>query len=156
RHLAELSPEHQQVLLGPLTSVLCWDGECWQCFDNPRPGQYPAPFEAAWLALPEPDAVTREIQRHNLTLWLWQNHSAATAQLAETQLLSDWLDERLDKAERWQWRSLERIQFLLQYQLDPVLAEHPAWAPGDHESAETHFARISKALFCPTARNHQQ
>src|SRR5690606_29384426 len=90
--------------------------ESRRCFDNSRPAQYPAPFEAAWLALPEPNTVVREIQRHNLTLWLWQNHSAATAQLVETRILSDWLDEQLDKAERWHWRSAERIQLLLRYQ----------------------------------------
>ncbi len=157
RHLAELAPAQQPLLLGPLSSALCWDGEYWQCFDNARPGHYPAPFEAAWLTLPEPDTVVREIQRHNLTLWLWQNHSAATAQLAKTRVLSDWLDEQLDKAERWRWRSAERIQLLLRYQLDPALANHPEWPPYDHEAPNVHFSRVSQVLFKTSiARDHQQ
>ena len=157
RHLAELAPAQQPLLLGPLNSALCWDGERWQCFDNARPGHYPAPFEAAWLTLPEPDAVVRDVQRHNLTLWLWQNHSAATARLAETRVLSDWLDEQLDKAERWRWRSAERIQLLLRYQLDPALANHPEWPPYDHEAPNVHFSRVSQVLFKTSiARDHQQ
>ncbi|TCD22484.1 DUF4123 domain-containing protein [Pseudomonas sp. IC_126] len=156
RHLAELAPAQQPLLLGPLNSALCWDGECWQCFDNARPGQYPAPFEAAWLTLPEPDTVVREIQRHNLTLWLWQNHSAATARLAETRVLSDWLDEQLDKAERWQWKPLEYLQFLLRYQLDPEFAENPAWKPEARESPESHFVRLSQLLNAASTAREQQ
>ncbi|WP_312340759.1 DUF4123 domain-containing protein [Stutzerimonas nitrititolerans] len=157
RHLAELAPAQQPLLLGPLSSALCWDGERWRCFDNSRPAQYPAPFEAAWLALPEPNTVVREIQRHNLALWLWQNHSAATAQLVETRILSDWLDEQLDKAERWHWRSAERIQLLLRYQLDPALASHSEWPPYDHEAPDVHFSRISQVLFnASIARDHRQ
>lgn len=157
RHLTELAPVQRSLLLGPLNSALCWDGECWRCFDNSRPEHYPAPFEAAWLTLPEPDTVVREIQRHNLTLWLWQNHSAATARLAETRILSDWLDEQLDKAERWHWRSGERIQLLLRYQLDPALANHPEWPPYEHEAPDVHFSRVSRVLFkASIARDHQQ
>ena len=156
RHLAELAPAQQPLLLGPLSSALCWDGEYWQCFDNSRPGQYPAPFEAAWLTLPEPDTVVREIQRHNLTLWLWQNHSAATAQLAETRVLSDWLDEQLDKAERWRWKPLEHIQFLLRYQLDPEFAERPAWKPEEGESPDAHFVRLSQELNAASIAREQQ
>lgn len=156
RHLAELAPAQQPLLLGPLSSALCWDGERWQCFDNARPGQYPAPFEAAWLTLPEPDTVVRDVQRHNLTLWLWQNHSAATARLAETRILSDWLDEQLDKAERWQWKPLEHLQFLLRYQLDPEFAEHPAWKPEERESPESHFVRLSQLLNAASIVREQQ
>ena len=157
RHLAELTPAQRPLLLGPLHSALCWDGEHWQCFDNPRPGQHPAPFDATWLTLPEPDTVVREIQHHNLTLWLWQNHSAATARMVETRLLRDWLEEQLDKAERWGWRSAERIQFLLRYQLDPALAEHPEWPPHQQEAPDVHFSRVSQVLLAASsARDHQQ
>lgn len=156
RHLAELTPTQRPLLLGPLNSALCWGGEHWQCFDNSSPGQYPAPFDAPWLTLPEPDTVVREIQQHNLTLWLWQNHSAATARLVETRLLSDWLDEQLDKAERWDWRSAERIQLLLRYQLDPALAKRPEWALRDHEDPDAHFSRVSQMLLAASiARNSQ-
>lgn len=156
RHLAELAPAQQPLLLGPLNSALCWDGERWQCFDNARPEHYPAPFEAAWLTLPEPDAVVRDVQRHNLTLWLWQNHSAATARLAETRVLSDWLDEQLDKAERWRWKPLEHIQFLLRYQLDPEFAERPAWKPEEGESPDAHFVRLSQELNAASIAREQQ
>lgn len=157
RHLADLAPAQRPLLLGPLHSALCWDGEHWQCFDNPQPGRYPAPFEAAWLTLPEPESVRREVQHHNLTLWLWQNQSDATARLVETRLLGDWLDEQLDKAERWEWRSAERIQLLLRYQLDPELADHPEWVPQEHESPDAHFSRVSQMLLAASiARNFQQ
>lgn len=146
RHLAELSETQRPLLLGPLNSALCWDGQAWQSIHNPRPGQYPAPFEKPWQELAEPEVVTHEILRHNLEQWLWQNHSAATAQLAETHPLSSWLDEQLGKARSWQWQSLDRIQFLLGYQLDPALAAHPAWTPVQNETADAHFARSSKEL----------
>lgn len=151
RHLAQLSDTQRPLLLGPLHRALCWDGKAWQSINNPHPALYPAPFDKPWQELAEPEAVTQEVQRHNLELWLWQNHSAATAQLAETQPLSSWLDEQLGKAESWQWQSLERIQFLLRYQLDPALAIHLAWAPVENETADAHFARSSKELFTASA-----
>lgn len=146
RHLAELSETQRPLLLGPLTSALCWDGQTWRSINNPRPGLYPAPFEKPWQELAEPEAVTQEILRHNLEQWLWQNHSTAAAQLAETQPLNSWLDAQLGKAKNWRWQPLERIQFLLRYQLDPALAAHPAWTPVENETADAHFARSSKEL----------
>lgn len=154
RHLGELSETQRPLLLGPLNSALCWDGQTWQSIHNPRPDLYPAPFEKPWQELAEPEAVTQAIQRHNLEQWLWQNHCAATAQLAETQPLGGWLDTQLEQAKSWQWQSLERIQFLLRYQLDPALAAHPAWAPVEHETADAHFARSSRELAaCKVLRN---
>ena len=146
RHLAELGETQRPLLLGPLNSALCWDGQAWQSFHNPRPGLYPAPAEKPWQELAEPEAVTQAILRHNLELWLWQNHCAATAQLAETQPLSGWLEAQLDQAKRWRWQSLESIQFLLRYQLDPALSAHPTWAPVENETPNAHFARSSKEL----------
>lgn len=151
RHLDALTEQHRSILLGPITSALCWDGKTWKTTDNPRPGLYPAPFEKPWQEIAEPEAVTQKIQRHNLELWLWQNHSAATAQLAETQPLSSWLDAQLGKAKSWQWQSLERIQFLLRYQLDPALAAHPAWAPVANETADAHFTRSSNEPFAASS-----
>ncbi|WP_339409146.1 DUF4123 domain-containing protein [Pseudomonas sp. EA_35y_Pfl2_R5] len=147
RHLAQLSEAQHPLLLGPLNSALCWDGQAWQSINNPHPALYPAPFDKPWQELAEPETVSQAVLRHNLEQWLWQNHSAATAQLAETQPLSSWLDTKLEQAQSWQWQSLERIQFLLRYQLDPALAEHPAWAPVENETADAHFARSSKELF---------
>ncbi|MNF63534.1 hypothetical protein D3C84_452400 [compost metagenome] len=146
RHLGELNETQRPLLLGPLNSALCWDGHAWQSIHNPRPGLYPAPFEKPWQELAEPEAVTQEILRHNLEQWLWQNHCAATAQLAETQPLSIWLDAQLDQAKSWRWQSSERIQFLLRYQLDPALAIHPVWAVLPGESPEMHFSRCYREL----------
>lgn len=151
-HLRGIEEIQRPLLLGPLISTLCWDGQCWQRFDNPRPDQYPAPFETPWLAVTEPEPVQHEIKRHNLELWLWQNHSSATTDLAETRLLGDWLDQQLDKAKRWNWRSEKHLHFLLSHQLDPALAEHSAWAPAEHETTEAHFARVSTLLSGPIAR----
>ena len=154
RHLAELSETQRPLLLGPLNSALCWDGQTWQSIHNPRPGLYPAPFEKPWQVLAEPEAVTQEILRHNLEQWLWQNHSVATAQLAETQPLSSWLDAQLGKAKSWQWQSLESIQFLLQHQLQPVLIDHSAWTALQGETPNAHFARTSRELAaCAVLRN---
>ena len=154
RHLGELSETQRPLLLGPLSGALCWDGQAWQCIHNPRPGLYPAPCEKPWQALAEPEAVTQEILRHNLEQWLWQNHSAATAQLTETQPLSSWLDEQLGKAQSWQWQSLDRIQFLLQHQLQPALVDHSAWTALKGETPDAHFARTTRELAaCEVLRN---
>lgn len=154
RHLAELGETQRPLLLGPLNSALCWDGQAWQSIHNPRPGLYPAPFEKPWQEIAEPEAVTQEIQRHNLEQWLWQNHSAATAQLAETQPLSSWLDAQLGKAKNWQWQSLEHIQFLLQHQLQPALVEHSTWAVLENEKPDAHFARCSRELTATEVLQH--
>ncbi|MEX6500740.1 DUF4123 domain-containing protein [Pseudomonas zhanjiangensis] len=146
RHLGEFSEAQRPLLLGPLNNALCWDGQTWQSIHNPRPGLYPAPFDKPWQEIAEPEAVSQEILRHNLEQWLWQNHSAATAQLAETQPLSGWLDAQLGKAKSWHWQSLERIQFLLQHQLQPELVEHSAWTILESETPDAHFARCSREL----------
>jgi hypothetical protein len=154
RHLAELDETQRPLLLGPLESALCWDGQAWQSIHNPRPGLYPAPFEKPWQELAEPEAVTQAILRHNLEQWLWQNHCAATAQLAESQPLGSWLDAQLGKAKNWRWQSLERIQFLLQYQLQPAFIDHSAWAVLEGETPDAHFARTSRELAaCAALRN---
>jgi hypothetical protein len=146
RHLAELSETQRPLLLGPLESALCWDGQAWQSIHNSRPGLYPPPFEKPWQELAEPESVTQAILRHNLEQWLWQNHCAATAQLAETQPLSSWLDAQLEQAKSWRWQSLERIQFLLRYQLDPALAAHPIWPVLPGENPDIHFSRCYREL----------
>ncbi|WXL25703.1 DUF4123 domain-containing protein [Ectopseudomonas mendocina] len=146
RHLTGLTEEQRPLLLGPLSSALYWDGENWQSCDNTKPRFYPAPFDKPWLELAEPEVVTDEVLRHNLTQWLWENHSGETAELAETRLLDEWLTEQLNTAKRWQWHSTEQLQFLVLNQLNPELVEHPAWAPLSGENADTHFARVSKTL----------
>lgn len=146
RHLGEMDASQRPLLLGPLTSALCWDGQEWQCFDNERPDEYPEPFDKPWLSIAEPEQVQRAVARHNLELWLWENHTQATTRLAETQVLGEWLDHQLDKALEWNWHSDPQLHFLLRYQLDPALADHPAWLPAERETPEVHYSRVSSVL----------
>jgi hypothetical protein len=146
RHLAELDASQRPLLLGPLTSALCWDDHDWQWFDNEQPGEYPEPFEKPWLSIPEPEHVRRAVAHHNLELWLWENHTHATTKLAETRVLSEWLDRQFDKAKEWRWHSEPQLHFLLRYQLDPALADHPAWRPAEQETPEAHYSRVSSVL----------
>ena len=146
RHLAELDASQRPLLLGPLTSALCWDDHDWQWFDNEQPGKYPEPFEKPWLSIPEPEHVRRAVTHHNLELWLWENHTHATTKLAVTRVLSEWLDRQLDKAKEWHWHSEPQLHFLLRYQLDPALADHPAWLPADQETPDAHYSRVSAVL----------
>ena len=146
RHLAELDASQRPLLLGPLTSALCWDDHDWQWFDNEQPGEYPEPFEKPWLSIPEPEHVRHAVAHHNLELWLWENHTHATTKLAETRVLSEWLDRQLDKAKEWHWHSEPQLHLLLRYQLDPALADHPAWLPADQETPEAHYSRVSSVL----------
>lgn len=146
RHLGELDASQRPLLLGPLASVLCWDGQDWQWFDNELPGEYREPFEKPWLSIPEPEQVQRAVAHHNLELWLWQTHTQATTRLAETQVVSDWLDHQLDKAKEWRWHSEPQLHFLLRYQLDPELADHSAWQPTARETPEAHYSRVSSTL----------
>lgn len=146
RHLGELDASQRPLLLGPMTSALCWDGQDWQWFDNELPGEYREPFEKPWLSIPEPEQVQRAVAHHNLELWLWQTHTQATTRLAETQVVSDWLDHQLDKAKEWHWHGEPQLHFLLRYQLDPELANHPAWPPTARETPEAHYSRVSSTL----------
>ena len=146
RHLGEMEASQRPLLLGPLTSALCWDGHDWQWFDNGQPGEYPEPFEKPWLSIPEPEHVRRAVTHHNLELWLWENHTHATTKLAETRVLSEWLDRQLDKAKEWHWHSEPQLHLLLRYQLDPAVADHPAWLPADQETPDAHHSRVSAVL----------
>jgi hypothetical protein len=146
RHLAELDASQRPLLLGPLTSALCWDDHDWQWFDNAQPSEYPEPFEKPWLSIPEPEHVRRAVTHHNLELWLWENHTHETTKLAETRVLSEWLDRQLDKAKEWHWHSEPQLHLLLRYQLDPAVADHPAWLPADQETPKAHYSRVSSVL----------
>lgn len=149
RHLTALSPEQRPTLLGPIASTLIWDGQTWQSLDNPAPGLYPTPHEPPWLHLPEPDDITEAIQKHNLKLWLWQNHATDLDSVIETQTLDIWLDERLAQAKAWQWHSIENLHFLLARHLDQKLVGHAAWLPLSDESTHAHFARCLQTFNTP-------
>lgn len=146
RHLGALAPEQRAPLLGPLVSVLCWDGHAWSTFDNPSPGPCPAPFATPWLELPEPADVSRQIRHHNLLQWLWQEHPAHTTTLAEQVVLDDWLDEQLTQAEQWGWHTPEQQRFLLQCRVQPALAAQPFWTPQATESPAQHFDRCQRSV----------
>lgn len=151
RHLTALSPKQLPMLLGPIASALAWDGQTWQSFDNPAPGFYPASQESPWLHLAEPDDVTEAIHKHNLRLWLWQNHATDLDSVIETQTLDTWLDERLAQAKTWQWHTLENLHFLLARHLDQKLAGNAAWLPRSSESAQAHFARCLQTFNTPSS-----
>ncbi|MBO3274762.1 DUF4123 domain-containing protein [Pseudomonas schmalbachii] len=141
RHLLALTPDERAVLLGPLTSVLGWDGQAWQRIENPHPSLYPAPVPAPWWSLPEPQPVAESIQRHNLTLWLWENHAEPLASLLQTRDFDGWMDEQLARAREWQWHADEEMQFLLRSALNLELARHPGWQPISGETPDQHFRR---------------
>lgn len=146
RHLQALQTEQWPLLLGAINSALVWNGKAWQFFDNPAPAVLPVPAQTPWLELDEPEATGHAIRRHNLQLWLWQQHTSATASLAEKQPLETWLDERLVLAERWGWQRSEQLQFLLSNHLHEASATHPDWQPAPAETAATHYARCLRTF----------
>ncbi|KQO44074.1 DUF4123 domain-containing protein [Pseudomonas chengduensis] len=145
-HLAHLPPEDISLLLGPLTSALCWDGAAWSSFDNPAPGPCLRPFPTPWQEIAERQPVAERIVRHNLLQWLWQRHATDTARLADSEPLDDWLDGQLAKAKNWQWQSPEQVRFLIRHQLTPELASHPAWPAREGETPEQHFIRCQSLI----------
>lgn len=149
RHLAALEPTTQRhLLLGPICSCLAWDGQQWRVFDNPNPGSH-APGNAPWLSVPEPEAIQTAIRRHNLEQWLWQEHCAALCRLLHEQDFATWLDRQLARAREWGWLDQDSQQFLLAHQLQPGLAEHPAWLPRDGETPAEHLARCRDFFIHP-------
>jgi len=147
QHLKALTPAQIPLLLGPLCHALCWNGEQWQSFENEHPASYPAPFPTPWLEVPDPAEVAEEIERRALTAWLWEQHGEATQVLAETQPLEPWLALQLQRARDWLWHTCEQKYFLLTHQLNPTLAEQPAWDPRADETPEQHFARCQREFF---------
>ena len=145
-HLHGIEEFQRPLLLGPLSSALCWDGDAWARFDNPVPAHCPPPFATPWLDLPEPPTIARQIRHPNLLQWLWQQFPTATAQLAEHVLLDDWLNDQLDQTEHWQWHAPEQQCFLLRCRLDPALASHSFWAAHTTETPEQHFVRCQVAV----------
>ena len=146
RHLQALEPALRPGLLGPLVSALAWDGRTWQAVDNPAPGPTAVPGTPAWLQIPEPEAIARAIQRHNLELWLWQTHAAELCRLVEKKNFTDWLEEQLAQAEAWGWASNESLQFLLAHRLQPEWSDHNLWQPHASESAAAHLSRCQQIV----------
>lgn len=139
RSLAHLAAHELAQLLGPLSSVLCWEGDAWHCHENPQPGPSSFSQPAPWL-YSEPASIAREIRLDNLEQWLWENQPEATTELAEQHEIRRWLDHRLELVERWGWTTAEQL-FLLLNKKRGVLELHPAWEPRPNESPDTHFVR---------------
>ncbi|QRK81697.1 DUF4123 domain-containing protein [Pseudomonas granadensis] len=150
RCLANLKQTEWPLLLGPISSVLYWDRDQWRSADNSRPGMYPVPNPAPWLGTPESGDQARSILRDNLKRWLLTYHVDAAATLAETRVVSEWLEEQLDLLDAWDWRTEEQRQLMLSLRLSPQCASDIAWEPIPGETPELHFKRCQRVFSNPT------
>ncbi|WP_341523339.1 DUF4123 domain-containing protein [Pseudomonas sp. G.S.17] len=146
RHLSGLTVQQIPLLLGPLIGALTWDGKQWLAFENETPALIPVPFATPWLNIPEPLEIANGIELRALHAWLWELKGEATQQLAETRPLRPWLEEQFQRAGAWGWDTGDQKCFLLEQQLNPSLAEHPAWEPRANETPRQHFARCQREL----------
>lgn len=146
RHLQALDKEQMPLLLGPLCSALCWDGEQWMSVDNPTPGAYPEPFDTPWLQVPPAAEQSAAEQKAVLETWLLENHLDATQQLLTRESLGPWLQTQLNNADSWGWSRQEQVHFLLEHQLNTDLAHLPAWAPRADEAPDAHFGRVQQDI----------
>jgi len=139
RSLAHMEEHQLPQLLGPLNSVLCWEGEAWHSHENPQPGPASYSQPAPWL-YPEPSTIRQETRLTNLEQWLWENQPQATAELARYCDVRIWLTESLALADEWGWFAPEQVAFLLGARRSPLLS-NPAWLPLPKESCDSHFTR---------------
>lgn len=146
RHLQALDSHQIPLLLGPLCSALCWDGEQWVSVDNPTPCSYPEPFDTPWLKTTSSTEQSAAAQTAILEIWLWENQLEATQQLLTREPLAPWLQMQLDKADSWGWSRQEQIHFLLEHQLSDDLANLPAWTPRADEAPAAHFVRVQQDI----------
>ncbi|MDN3221527.1 DUF4123 domain-containing protein [Pseudomonas nunensis] len=146
RCLANLSETERPLLLGPISSVLYWDEEQWKSADNAKPGMYPVPNPAPWLRTPESGEQARSILRDNLKRWLLTYHVEAAASLAETRVVSEWLEEQMDLMELWQWKTPEQRELMLSRRLSSKCMEDIAWKPLPGETPEVHFLRCQRVF----------
>lgn len=146
RCLTNLKTSEYPLLLGPISSVLYWDENQWKSADNARPGVYPAPDPAPWLRNPESGEQARSILRDNLKRWLLTYHVEAAAELAETRVVSKWLEEQMDLMDLWQWKTPEQRELMLSRRLSPKCMEDIAWEPLPGETLEAHFERCQRVF----------
>jgi hypothetical protein len=146
RCIANLSETERPLLLGPISSVLYWDEEQWKSADNAKPGMYPVPNPAPWLRTPESGGQARSILRDNLKRWLLTYHVETAAELAETHVVSEWLEEQMDLMDLWQWKAPEQRELMLSRRLSPKCMEDIAWEPLPGETPEAHFARCQRVF----------
>ncbi|MCU0092359.1 DUF4123 domain-containing protein [Pseudomonas koreensis] len=151
RCLANMKDTEWPLLLGPISSVLYWDEDQWKSADNSRPGMYAVPNPAPWLRTPESGEQARSILRDNLKRWLLTYHVDAAAALAETRVVSEWLEEQMDLLDEWGWRTEEQRQLMLSLRLSPPCAADIAWEPIPGETQEQHFNRCQRVFAEPKA-----
>ena len=151
RCLGNMKETEWPLLLGPISSVLYWDQDQWKSADNSRPGMYPVPNPAPWLRTPESGEQARSILRDNLKRWLLTYHVDAAATLAETRVVSEWLEEQMDLLDAWDWRTEEQRQLMLSLRLSPQCEADIAWEPLSGETPEVHFARCQRVFSNPKA-----
>lgn len=151
RCLDNMKETEWPLLLGPISSALYWDQDQWKSADNSRSGMYPVPNPAPWLRTPESGEQARSILRDNLKRWLLTYHVDTAAELAETRVVSEWLEEQLDLLDAWDWRTEEQRQLMLSLRLSPQCASDIAWEPIPGETPEVHFARCQRVFSNPKA-----
>ncbi|MDI2590065.1 DUF4123 domain-containing protein [Pseudomonas sp. N3-W] len=146
RCLNNLNQNEYPLLLGPISSVLYWDEDQWKSADNAKPGVYAAPDPAPWLRTPESGEQARSILRDNLKRWLLTYHVEAAAELAETRVVSEWLEEQIDLMDQWQWQTPEQRELMLSRRLHPQCMADVAWEPLPGETPDLHFARCQRVF----------
>jgi len=151
RCLGNMKETEWPLLLGPISSVLYWDRDQWKSADNSRSGMHPVPNPAPWLRTPESGEQARSILRDNLKRWLLTYHVDAAATLAETRVVSEWLEVQMDLLDAWDWRTEEQRQLMLSLRLSPQCEADIAWEPLSGETPEVHFARCQRVFSNPKA-----
>lgn len=146
RCLGNMKEIEWPLLLGPISSVLYWDQNQWKSADNSRPGMYPVPNPAPWLRTPESGEQARSILRDNLKRWLLTYHVDTAATLAETRVVSEWLEEQMDLLEAWDWRTPEQREMMLSHRLSPACMTDVAWEPLPGETSQQHFDRCQRVF----------
>ncbi|WP_448695286.1 DUF4123 domain-containing protein [Pseudomonas moraviensis] len=146
RCLANMKDSELPLLLGPIGSVLYWDENQWKSADNSRSGMYPVPNPEPWLRNPESGEQARSILRENLKRWLLAYHLEAAATLAETQVVSEWLEDQLDLLDAWGWQLPEQRELMLSRRLSEQCMQDVAWSPLPSETSPEHFERCKRVF----------
>jgi hypothetical protein len=98
------------------------------------------------LRNPESGEQARSILRDNLKRWLLTYHVEAAAELAETRVVSKWLEEQMDLMDLWRWKTPEQRELMLSRRLSPKCMEDIAWEPLPGETPEAHFERCQRVF----------
>lgn len=146
RCLANMKDSELPLLLGPIGSVLYWDENQWKSADNSRSGMYPVPNPEPWLRNPESGEQARSILRENLKRWLLTYHLEAAATLAETRVVSEWLEYQLDLLDVWGWQLPEQRELMLSRRLSEQCMQDVAWSPLPNETSLEHFERCKRVF----------